>query len=117
MFLTAAAQNLLCIKLAEELGVVFSNPWVDWFEAASVPGIVALLATPLMLYKLSPPEIKDTPDAPALAAKKLQEMGPITLNEWVMIATMLFAVALWIFGYELLSHSVQAVAFLTLNKW
>ncbi|MCO5600848.1 hypothetical protein L7F22_054964 [Adiantum nelumboides] len=101
LFLTAAAQNLLCIKLAEELGVMFSNPWVQWFEAASVPGIVALLANPIILYKLSPPEIKDTPDAPALAARKLQEMGPITIDEWIMIATMLFAVAFWIFGGQI----------------
>lgn len=101
LFLTAAAQNLLCLKLAEELGVVFTNPWVQWFQAASVPGIVALLATPLIVYKISPPEIKETPDAPAIAAKKLQEMGSMTLNEWVMIATMLFAVALWIFGEQI----------------
>jgi DASS family divalent anion:Na+ symporter len=26
-------------------------------------------------------------------------MGPVTLNEWVMVATMLLAVSLWIFGY------------------
>ena len=75
LILTAAAQNLVCVKIVEELGVVFLNPWVEWFEAASVPGIVALLATPLMLYKLSPPKIKDTPKTPALAAKKLKING------------------------------------------
>ncbi|KAK4401850.1 Dicarboxylate transporter 2.1, chloroplastic [Sesamum angolense] len=77
-FLTAAAQNLLCLKLAEELGVVISNPWISWFKAASLPAIVSLLATPLILYKLYPPETKDTPDAPAMAAKKLDIMGPVT---------------------------------------
>ncbi|KAJ1396516.1 Solute carrier family 13 [Sesbania bispinosa] len=98
LFLTAAAQNLLCIKLAEELGVIVSNPWVTWFKAASVPALICLLATPLILYKIYPPEIKDTPEAPALAAKKLESMGPVTQNEWIMIATMLLAVSLWIFG-------------------
>lgn len=99
LFLTAAAQNLLCIKLAEELGLIVSNPWVTWFKAASLPALVCLLATPLILYKLYPPEIKDTPDAPALAAKKLESMGPVTQNEWIMVSTMLLAVSLWIFGY------------------
>lgn len=108
LFLTAAAQNLLCLKLAEELGVVFSSPWVTWFKAASVPAFVALMATPLLLYKISPPEIKDTPDAPAIAAKRLQDMGPVTQNEWVMIATMLLAVSLWIFGDKIGISSVVA---------
>lgn len=83
------------------------NPWVSWFKAASLPAIISLLATPLVLYKLYPPEIKDTPDAPAIAAKKLANMGPVTRNEWVMVGTMILAVSLWIFGY---------VSFLFLNS-
>ena len=98
MYLTAAAQNLLCLKLAEELGVRIASPWISWFKAASLPAIVSLLATPYILYKIFPPEIKDTPDAPAAASKRLEEMGPVTANEWVMIGTMLLAVSLWIFG-------------------
>ncbi|KAI3448246.1 hypothetical protein Pfo_004911 [Paulownia fortunei] len=108
LFLTAAAQNLLCLKLAEELGVVISNPWISWFKAASLPAFVSLIATPLILYKLYPPETKDTPDAPAMAAKKLYLMGPVTKNEWVMIGTMLLAVSLWVFGDALGIASVVA---------
>lgn len=98
LFLTAAAQNLLCLKLAEEIGVKIGNPWVTWFKVSSLPAIVGILVTPYLLYKIFPPEIKDTPDAPALAAQKLKNMGPVTRNEWVMIGTMLLAVSLWIFG-------------------
>nr|XP_009381488.1 PREDICTED: dicarboxylate transporter 2.1, chloroplastic-like isoform X3 [Musa acuminata subsp. malaccensis] len=98
LFLTAAAQNLLCLKLAEELGIHIASPWLSWFEAASLPAIASLLVTPYILYKIFPPEIKDTPDAPAIATKRLEEMGPATRNEWVMICTMVFAVSLWVFG-------------------
>ncbi|CAN1141773.1 Dicarboxylate transporter 2.1, chloroplastic, partial [Linum perenne] len=108
LFLTAAAQNLLCLKLAEELGVKLSSPWVSWFKAASLPAIVCLLVTPLILYKIFPPETKDTPDAPALAAKKLEQMGPVTKNEWTMVGTMVLAVSLWIFGDALGVPSVVA---------
>ncbi|GAA0152629.1 primary active transporter [Lithospermum erythrorhizon] len=108
LFLTAAAQNLLCLKLAEALGVVVANPWVSWFKAASLPALVSLLATPLILYKLYPPETKDTPEAPAMAAKKLDLMGPVTKNEWVMIATMLLAVSLWVCGDAIGIPSVVA---------
>jgi DASS family divalent anion:Na+ symporter len=86
------------MNLAQELGVVIANPWVSWFKAASLPAIVSLLATPYLLYKIYPPETKDTPEAPALAAEKQKQMGPVTKNEWVMIATMIFAVSLWILG-------------------
>lgn len=108
LFLTAAAQNLLCLKLAEELGVTIASPWVTWFKTASVPALVALLVTPLVMYKLFPPEIKDTPDAPALATEKLKAMGPVTNNEWVMVGTMLLAVTLWIFGDKIGVSSVVA---------
>ncbi|XP_009380879.2 dicarboxylate transporter 2.1, chloroplastic [Musa acuminata AAA Group] len=108
LFLTAAAQNLLCLKLAEELGVRISSPWVSWFKAASLPAIVSLLATPVILYKLFPPQVKDTPDAPALATKKLEQMGPVTTNEWVMVVTMVLAVSLWVFGDALGIPSVVA---------
>ncbi|WOL08734.1 dicarboxylate transporter 2.1, chloroplastic-like [Canna indica] len=108
LFLTAAAQNLLCLRLAEELGVRISSPWASWFKVASLPAIVSLLATPYIMYKLFPPQVKDTPDAPSLASKKLEQMGPITKNEWVMIGTMLFAVSLWVFGDALGVPSVVA---------
>ncbi|XP_044507608.1 dicarboxylate transporter 2.1, chloroplastic-like [Mangifera indica] len=108
LFLTAAAQNLLCLKLAEELGVIISSPWVSWFKAATLPAIVCLLATPLILYSLYPPEIKDTPEAPAIAAKKLENMGPVTRNEWIMMGTMLLAVSLWVSGDALGIPSVVA---------
>ncbi|KAL2977477.1 hypothetical protein AAZX31_13G070300 [Glycine max] len=89
--------KIYCLKLAEELGVIVPNPWVTCFKAASLPAIVCLLM-PLILYKLYPPEIKDTPEAPALAAKKLESMGLVIKNEWIMVGTMLLAVSLWIFG-------------------
>ncbi|GKU97954.1 hypothetical protein SLEP1_g11023 [Rubroshorea leprosula] len=108
LFLTAAAQNLLCLKLAEELGIIIANPWVSWFKAASLPALVSLLATPFILYKLYPPETKDTPDAPAMAAKKLETMGPVSRNEWIMVGTMLLAVSLWVCGDALGIPSVVA---------
>ncbi|XP_022985012.1 dicarboxylate transporter 2.1, chloroplastic-like [Cucurbita maxima] len=108
LFLTAAAQNLLCLKLAEELGVQISSPWLTWAKIASVPAIICLLTTPAILYKLFPPETKNTPDAPAMATKKLEAMGPVTKNEWVMVGTMLIAVSLWIAGEALQIPSVVA---------
>ena len=38
-----------------------------WSCAGLVPGLVCLVATPLILYVIYPPEQKDTPDAPEKA--------------------------------------------------
>ncbi|XP_076893535.1 dicarboxylate transporter 2.1, chloroplastic-like [Bidens hawaiensis] len=108
LFLTAAAQNMLCIKLADSLGVKIKSPWVSWFKAACFPALASLMLTPLIIYKIFPPEIKHTADAPNMAKTKLEQMGPVKRNEWIMLGTMLVTVALWIDGESLDIKSVVA---------
>jgi len=114
LYLTGAAQNLLCLKLAAELGVVVASPFVTWLKMAALPSLVSLLLTPLLVYKLFPPEIKDTPEAPAAATKKLEEMGPLSRDEGLMVATMGIAVTLWVCGDAIgISSCVAAMIGLT----
>lgn len=40
LFLTAAAQNLLCIQLAADAGAPIQNPFLTWVLRACVPGII-----------------------------------------------------------------------------
>ena len=61
LLLSAAAQNFLCVQLAQAQGVVFANPFVDWFVAASVPSVLSAVATPLIVYAIDPPGLKETP--------------------------------------------------------
>lgn len=63
-----------------------------------------MFVCPLMMYKLCPPEITDTPEAPKDAAKALEKMGPMTRDEKFMAGTMLFAVALWVSGKGVKEH-------------
>ena len=46
-----------------------------------VPGLIAMFLMPLVLYFLYPPEIKQTPNATALAKEKLKEMGAMKRDE------------------------------------
>lgn len=108
LFLTAAAQNLLCVKLAEGLGVEIPSRWVTWFKGACIPSLVSILATPFIVYVIFPPKMKHTPDAPVVAKQRLAQMGPLKRDEWFMIATMLITVALWIGGDALKVSSVIA---------
>ncbi len=75
MFLTAMAANPLIAKLAHDVAGV-DITWTSWAIAAIVPGLASLIITPLVIYKLYPPEIKETPDAAKIATEKLKEMGP-----------------------------------------
>jgi len=42
ILLTAAAQNFLCIKLAEQAGVVFTNPFSQWCAWMITPDVQQL---------------------------------------------------------------------------
>eukprot|EP01025_Chloroclados_australasicus_P000673 TRINITY_DN10269_c0_g1_i4.p1 TRINITY_DN10269_c0_g1~~TRINITY_DN10269_c0_g1_i4.p1 ORF type:complete len:590 (+),score=25.39 TRINITY_DN10269_c0_g1_i4:148-1770(+) len=106
MYMTGAAQNLLCMKLAADAGVFISNQWVTWFTAAFVPAAVGVLITPFLVYKLFPPEIKQTPEAPQQAQQRLDEMGPATRDQKLLLITMGAAVTLWVFGDTLGISSV-----------
>jgi DASS family divalent anion:Na+ symporter len=103
MFLTAMAANPLAAQLAGELGVEIT--WTRWAVAAIVPGTISLVVVPYVLYKLYPPEIKETPEASELARKKVKSMGPVQRREWIMLATFLLLLTLWIFGPQLSIHS------------
>ena len=60
MFLTACAPNPLVAELARQgSGVALS--WTTWAIAASVPGVVGLLAVPYVVYRLCPPETRLLP--------------------------------------------------------
>jgi DASS family divalent anion:Na+ symporter len=96
IFLTATASNPMAQKFAKDLGITIT--WSSWFVAASVPGLVCFLIAPLFLYKFYPPELKKTSDAPAMATEKLKEMGKVTVQEWLMVATFIILLVLWIFG-------------------
>lgn len=99
MFMTAMAANPLAAKLAGDAGV--SVTWGGWFLAALVPGIVSLIVVPLFVYKVYPPEVKETPQAAQMAADQLREMGAMKPGEWVTLGVIVLLLCLWIFGKTL----------------
>ena len=103
MFLTAMAANPLAAQMAADLGVEIT--WAGWALAALVPGLASMLVVPLVLYKLYPPELRETPAAADLARSKLAEMGRMKRNEQIMLGAFILLLVLWIFGKHLHIHS------------
>lgn len=112
LWLTAMAANPAGAKMAEEFGVHIS--YGSWALAASLPVAVLFFLLPWVIYKIYPPEIKHTPNAPQIAREALETMGPIHKNEWIMGATFIGMVLLWIFSSSW-GIDKTAVAFLGLG--
>ena len=94
MFLTSMAGNpLIALLAAKTLNIQLS--WGQWALASVVPGIISLLVVPYFLYKFYPPEIKKTPEAKALAAKELENMGPMARGEKIVAMVFVGALILW----------------------
>ena len=108
LFLTSMAGNTLAVQLAGEMGIQIS--WTSWTVAAVVPGLLSLAIVPWILYKVYPPDIKETPDAVILARSHLKQMGALKTSEWIMSGTFVVLLTLWIFGKELgMSSTVAAL--------
>ncbi len=112
MFLTAMAANPLAAKLAGEQGIEIT--WGGWALAALVPGIISLIVVPLLIYKLYPPEIKETPEAARIAKSKLAEMGKMKNSEWIMLGAFFLLLGLWIFGPNSLGMDATTAALIGL---
>lgn len=93
MFMTAMAPNLIALGLADSFHINIS--WLQWFIAALIPGLICLLTVPFIIYKLYPPEIKQTPNAKVWAEKELTKMGQMSKQEYCMLAIFVLALVLW----------------------
>jgi len=109
LWLTAMVANPLGSEIARGAGVdiTFSR----WLLAASVPTVCAIVVLPLVLYWLIRPEVGATPEAPAAARAALEALGPLSRDEWIVLAVFLGMVLLWASAAALGTDST-AVAFL-----
>ncbi|WP_301099615.1 anion permease [Otariodibacter sp.] len=96
IFLTAMAPNALALSLmAPILG--FELNWINWFIAASVPGLLCLILIPLVCYFVSPPEMKKVNNE-EIARKGLEQLGPISFKEKALAILFIIALFGWIFS-------------------
>ena len=108
LWLTATSANPIGVSLAAQSGVKIG--FGRWLLASSVPALAAILLLPLILLRLFPPGVTDTPDAPAVARKELHGMGPLTRDEWIVAVTFAVMVTGWVMA-DSLRLNLAAVAF------
>jgi len=92
--MTAMAGNMLIVTFASQIaGVTLS--WGTWALAGIVPGLISIAVIPYLLYKIYPPEIKQTPEAKEIARKELDKMGSMKKNEKVLLGIFVIAIIGW----------------------
>ena len=94
-FMTAQAASPLLVELAKKTANITIS-WSMWALAGIVPGLLCLIIVPFLLYKIYPPEIKETPQAAELARAELQKMGPMKRSEKILLFVFLLILALWV---------------------
>ena len=108
LWLTATSGNPIAVSLAEHYGVKIN--FGSWIVAASIPVLTMIALLPLILYKLFPPGVTKTPDAPKAASEALRNMGALSRDEWVVAVAFAFMVTGWVMAGTL-NLSLAAVAF------
>lgn len=113
MFFTAMAGNILALKMIEDICHIKLS-WGGWALAAGLPGLIMLLLTPFITYKLNPPELKRV-DNKKIAKDGLSALGPMTLREKMLTCLFVMALAGWIFSKSLgVDESTVAICVMAL---
>lgn len=108
LWLTATSANPIGVEIAEHMGLRID--FGRWLLAACVPALAAIALLPLLLYRLFPPDVKATPEAPLAARKLLRSMGPLSRDEKVVSVAFVLMVSGWVLG-KAIGLDGTAVAF------
>ncbi|ARJ57007.1 DASS family sodium-coupled anion symporter [Campylobacter cuniculorum] len=113
MFITATAPNPLVVDLvAKATNMDLQITWGQWALGMLLPGLCAMAIMPLVVYFLSPPEIKSTPNASTFAKEKLAALGKMKNSEKIMLGVFILLLLLWagaagyLFGLEFDSTTI-----------
>jgi L-tartrate/succinate antiporter len=107
MFITSLAPNLLALDLVSKT-VKISISWTEWFVGFLPVGIILILILPYLVYKIYPPETKSSEEIPSWASQELDKLGKFSRKELVMALLAVLALALWIFGGNLIDATTAA---------
>ncbi len=109
LWLTATSANPIGVSLVAEQGLHVH--FGSWLLVASVPTLVAIAVLPSVLYRLFPPGVTATPDAPQAAQEALRAMGPLSHHERITAVVFGAMIGAWILGGTLnLSNTAVAIA-------
>ena len=111
---TAAAQNMVAIGFIEkQLGAQIT--WGEWFVAAAPFAALMTVALFFIMTRMMKPEMKEIAGGQETIRKQLQELGPMTMNQWKLLAIVLVLLGFWstekvLHSFDTTSTTIAAVA-------
>lgn len=94
MFLTGQASNVLIARFAAQTAG-YDLSYTKWFAGAVVPGLVALLLVPWLVFRIFPPEVRHTPMAREMADAELANMGAMSRAERITLVVFVLVALMW----------------------
>jgi len=108
LWFTATSGNPVGASLAAEQGLKVD--FASWLLASCVPCLVVIALLPALLYRLYPPGITATPEAPERARQELRKMGPMSRDEWITAITFILMITGWVLAAPF-KLNLTAIAF------
>lgn len=113
LFITAGAIMPMMIHLCNQI-MGENISWFGWAAAMLAPGIILLLITPYIVYRMEKPELKVV-DNRELAKKGRSEIGPMLRKEKILAVLFIMAIIGWgTGGITKISSAAVALGFLSL---
>lgn len=94
IFLTGQAGNLIIQRLAKQQ-TGFDLNYTRWMLGGIPPGVLSILVTGMLIYRIFPPRVTHTPGAADFARRELAKMGPAGFHEKLMLCVFLLIGLLW----------------------
>ena len=95
IFLTGMAANPLIADFAARIAHV-QLTWGRWLAASCVPGAISLITVPWLIYRLSPPELRDISPARQMARVAFETMGPLPRDQKWLVTILLLTMVGWV---------------------
>ena len=102
-FLTGQISNFLIVKLIAQMTQIQIN-YGTWLLMSSVPALLSFIFVPILIYKICPPEVKETPQSAELAERELEKLGPLKLKSKETMTILIFAFMVFMWMTEMWHH-------------
>ena len=108
LFMTACAPNFLAIEFIRKI-VHVDISYLQWMKGSLPFALPLLLALPLLVYWIYPPQVKRSNEVSAWAGGELHSMGTISKNEIILAVLVVGAILLWVFGASIIDPTLTAL--------
>lgn len=117
---TAAAQNMVAIGFMEKQFQT-SITWAEWFVAGAPFSALLSVALYFIMTRMMKPEMKEIAGGRATIRQQLDDVGPMTVREWKLLAIVLVLLGFWatekvLHSFDTSSTTIAAIALMLLPR-